>query len=65
MSPREQVEYVDIKRQPRDFPGGPAVKNLPCSAEDTCSIPGQKTKLPRALAQLSPYAATPEPTHHS
>ena len=25
-----------------DFPGGPVVKNLPASAEDTSSIPGQR-----------------------
>ena len=30
----------------RDFPGGPVVKNLPCSAEDLSSIPGQGTKIP-------------------
>ena len=25
----------------RDFPSGPVVKNLPCNAEDTGSIPGR------------------------
>ena len=44
---------------------GPVVKNLPCNAGDTCSIPGQGNKLPHALEQLSPHAVTPEPTHHS
>ena len=29
-----------------DFPGGPVVKNLPCSAEDTGLIPGWGTKIP-------------------
>ena len=24
-----------------DFPGGPVVKNLPCSAGDVGSVPGQ------------------------
>ena len=48
-----------------DFPGGPVVKNLPCNAGDTCSVPGQGNKLPHALKQLSPHAVTPEPMHHS
>ena len=30
----------------RDFPGDPVVKNLPCNAGDTGSIPGQGTKIP-------------------
>ena len=30
-----------------DFPGSPMVKNLPCNAGDTGSIPGQETKIPR------------------
>ena len=33
----------------RDFPGGPVVKNPPCNAGDTGSIPGQGTKTPQAL----------------
>ena len=28
-----------------DFPGGPVVKNLPCNARNTNSIPGQGTKI--------------------
>ena len=38
--------------QPRDFPGGPVVKNPSCSAEDAGLIPGQGTKIPRAAGQL-------------
>ena len=55
----------------RDFPGGPAVKNLPCNAEDLSSIPGQGTKISdhsgtsasRAclLRQQSPRAASKDP----
>ena len=45
---------------PRDFPGGPVVKNPPCSAGDTGSIPGQGTKIPHATGQLSLHATTTE-----
>ena len=44
-----------------DFPGGPAVKNLPCSAGDVGSMSDLGTKIPRATGQLSPDAATSEP----
>ena len=43
-----------------DFPGGPAVENLPCSARDVGSTSGQGTKIPCATGQLSPEAATSE-----
>ena len=46
----------------RDFPGGPVVKNPPSNAGDAGLIPGQGTKLPHATGQLSPCAATTEPT---
>ena len=37
------------------FPGGPMVKNLPCSAGDASLIPGgEGTKIPHAGEQLSP-----------
>ena len=39
------------------FPGGPVVKNLPCHAGDTGSIPGQGTKIPYAMGQLTPDEA--------
>ena len=44
----------------RDFPGGPVVKNPPCNAEDTGSIPSQGTKIPHAAGQLNPCATTTE-----
>ena len=47
----------------RDFPGGPAVKNLPFIAGDEGSIPGWRTKIPHAMGQLSPHVATTEPVH--
>ena len=46
-----------------DFPGGPAVKSPPSSAEDAGLIPGQGTKIPRAAGQLS--LCTLEPVHHN
>ena len=36
-----------------DFPGGPVVKNPPCSAEDVGSIPGCRTPNPLAARQLN------------
>ena len=42
-----------------DFPGGPVVKNLPANTGDMSSIPGPR-KIPQAVGQLSPRAATIE-----
>ena len=39
------------------FPGGSVVKNLPCNAGDAGSIPGQGTKIPHAMEQLTICAA--------
>ena len=44
-----------------DFPGGPVVQNLPSNAGDTGSISGWGAKIPHAVGQLSPRAATTEP----
>ena len=33
------------------FPGGPEVKNLPCNAGNTGSIPNQGTKIPLGIAR--------------
>ena len=43
-----------------DFPGVPAVKNLPSNAGAADSIPGWGTKIPRAAGQLNLHAATRE-----
>ena len=43
-----------------DFPGGPVVKNPPYNAGEAGSIPGQGTKIPHAVGQLSPRATTTE-----
>ena len=45
----------------RDLPGGPVVKESPCNAGDTGSIPGPGPKTPRAARQLSPQTTTREP----
>ena len=50
-----------LKSLPRGFPGGPMVKNPPSNAGDTGSIPGQGTKIPLAVGQLSLCAAAREP----
>jgi len=44
----------------RDFPGGPLVKNPPCNARDTGSIPSWGTKIPHVVEKLSPCTATRE-----
>ena len=46
----------------RDFPRGPVVKNLPYNAGAVGLIPGQGTKIPHAVGQLSPHATTTELT---
>ena len=40
-----------------DIAGGPVAKNLLSSAGDMVLIPGQETKVPHAMGQLSPCAA--------
>ena len=45
-----------------DFSDGPVVKNPPCNAGDTGSIPGQGTKIPHAMGHLSLPATTTELT---
>ena len=49
-----------------NFYDGPVVKNLPSSAGDSGPISGQRTKIPHATGlELSPCAATSEPTHQN
>ena len=48
-----------------DFPRGPVVKNPPSNAGDAGSIPGQGTKIPHAMGQLSPQATIREPACHN
>ena len=46
-----------------DFSGAPVIKNLPLNAGDLGSIPGQGTKIPHALEQLSPHGQQLESMH--
>ena len=48
-----------------NFPGGPVVKNPSCSAGNTDSIPGLRTKIAHGVGQLSPYATSTEPALYS
>ena len=48
-----------------DFLDGSVIKNLSCSAKDAGSVPGQGTKIPHALEQLSLGITTTEPVHHN
>ena len=48
---------------PRDFPGGPVVKNRLPMQGDVGSIPGQGTKIPHAVGQISPRITTTELMH--
>ena len=41
------------------------VKNSLCNAGDVGSIPGQGTKIPHAVVQLSPHASTTELECHN
>ena len=49
-----------IRGKERGFLGGPAFKNLPSNAGVVGLIPSQRTKVPRALEQLNPWATTRE-----
>ena len=55
-------DHCFTKKEYRDLPDGPVVKNSPSNAGDTGSIPGRGTKIPYAAGQLSLSAATTEPT---
>ena len=59
------LDKTDFKTKTGDFPGGPVVKNPPSNAGDTGSIPGQGTKIPHAVGQMSLHATTTEPAHHN
>ena len=52
VSPFQDYTSSTNSNKARDFPGVPGVKNLPCNAGDTGSIPGWETK--------SPYSTTRE-----
>ena len=45
--------------------GSPVAKNPPSNAGDEGSIPDQGTKIPQAVGQASPWAATTDPSSSS
>ena len=49
----------------RDLPSNPVIRNPPSKAEDSGSIPGQRTKIPQAPGQQSLPTASTEPTCHN
>ena len=50
--------HVTSSFQRQDFPGAPGFNNPPSNARGMGSIPGRGTKIPHALAQLSPHTTT-------
>ena len=50
-------EYILIKCDGRDLPGGSVVKNPPSKAGDSGLIPGPGTKIPDGSGQLSPISS--------
>ena len=51
-----------VKSPFRDFLGGTVVKNSPCNAGDMDLIPGQGTRIPWDMGQLSLSTAATVPT---
>ena len=49
------MESLGLNQGPEDIPDGLVVKNSPCDAGDSGSVPGQGTKIPHAKGQLSPW----------
>ena len=58
-----QVHPFSRENTSWDFPDDPVAKNLPSNAGDMGLIPGQGTKIPHAMGQLSPCGTATEPTH--
>ena len=54
------VDYIRVNNQPRDYPGGPVIKNPPSNAGDAGSILGQRTMIPHATGQLSLHTTAKE-----
>ena len=58
--------YQTVKKKMlMDFPGGPVVKNLPCTAGDMGSIPDGGTGILQAMEPLSLSTEPPEPIRHN
>ena len=63
--PRPAAPENMLEMQVRDFPGGPVVKNPPCSAGEVGLIPGQGTKIPTCCRATKPARRNTEPTCHN
>ena len=50
------MESLGLNQGPEDIPDGLVVKNSPCDAGDSGSVPGQGTKIPHAKGQLKSVA---------
>ena len=59
----QRINNLILKQANWDLPGGPVVKNLPSTKEDTGSITSQGTKIPHAVGQISPHTTTRESPH--
>ena len=59
------MSKTSTKNSDWDFPGSSVVENLPWSAGDMGSIPGQGTKILQAMEKLSPRARTGESMRHN
>ena len=51
----------NLKRNKRDFPDGPVIKNPPCNTGNQSLIAGGGTKIPLAIELLRPHPPTTEP----
>ena len=50
----KEVGFLRQKGQFQDFPGGPVIKNPPCKAGETGSIPDQGTMIPHGCWATKP-----------
>ena len=57
--------FCHVKNESRDFPGGLVVENPSSSAGGMDFMPGQGTKIPQAMGQLSPCTASTDPEYHN
>jgi len=62
LCPGSTFRIIAFQESHRGFPGGPVVKNPPCSAGAVGLIPGWGTKIPHATKPLNLSVATVEPT---
>ena len=63
--PRPAAPGNVLEMQDWDFPGGPVVKNPPCSAGEVGLIPGQGTKIPTCYRVTKRARCNTEPARHN